>query len=113
MVSRREWGMVSLTLSTELSLRATSSRSDGSGLRTLLLFGITGLRSIRVSLTTVSVGDRSFAHFPRGKRWLIWCVVPHLRHGLRVAPQAEKPYLDPESKTRKEALQQEETGKNN
>ncbi|PIG87834.1 tfdA family taurine dioxygenase [Aspergillus arachidicola] len=38
---------------------------------------------------------------------------PHLRHGLRVAPQAEKPYLDPESRTRKEALQQEKTGKNN
>ncbi|KAL4861965.1 hypothetical protein BDV12DRAFT_207634 [Aspergillus spectabilis] len=31
---------------------------------------------------------------------------PHLRHGLRVAPQAEKPYLDPSSKTRKEALQE-------
>ncbi|PYI16289.1 tfdA family taurine dioxygenase [Aspergillus japonicus CBS 114.51] len=29
---------------------------------------------------------------------------PHLRHGLRVAPQAETPYFDPNSKTRKEAL---------
>ncbi|RAL14692.1 TauD/TfdA dioxygenase family protein [Aspergillus homomorphus CBS 101889] len=33
---------------------------------------------------------------------------PHLRHGLRVAPQAETPYLDPKSKTRKEALAGEE-----
>ncbi|OOF93265.1 hypothetical protein ASPCADRAFT_132972 [Aspergillus carbonarius ITEM 5010] len=28
---------------------------------------------------------------------------PHLRHGLRVAPQAERPYLDPQSTTRREA----------
>ncbi|CZR57911.1 related to E.coli dioxygenase [Phialocephala subalpina] len=27
---------------------------------------------------------------------------PHLRHGLRVAPQAEKPYFDPNSKLRKD-----------
>ncbi|OJK01735.1 hypothetical protein ASPACDRAFT_25643 [Aspergillus aculeatus ATCC 16872] len=32
---------------------------------------------------------------------------PHLRHGLRVAPQAETPYFDPKSKTRKEALAEE------
>ena len=95
-----------------LSLRATSSRSDGSGLRTPLPSGITGLLFIRVSLTTVSIEDRVSVHCPRGERWLIQCVVPHLRHGLRVAPQAEKPYLDLESKTRKEALQQEK-GKNN
>ncbi|KAE8388778.1 hypothetical protein BDV23DRAFT_185088 [Aspergillus alliaceus] len=36
---------------------------------------------------------------------------PHLQHGLRVAPQAEKPYLDPKSETRKEAFQEEETKK--
>ncbi|KAL3481760.1 hypothetical protein BJX99DRAFT_270086 [Aspergillus californicus] len=33
---------------------------------------------------------------------------PYLRHGLRVAPQAEKPYLDPHSKTRKEDLEEKE-----
>ncbi len=27
---------------------------------------------------------------------------PHLRHGLRVAPQAEKPYFDPQSKLKSE-----------
>ncbi|KAL4971466.1 hypothetical protein BDW66DRAFT_165211 [Aspergillus desertorum] len=32
---------------------------------------------------------------------------PHLRHGLRVVPQAEKPLLDPKSKTRREASQGE------
>ncbi|KAL5335754.1 hypothetical protein BJX70DRAFT_390479 [Aspergillus crustosus] len=32
---------------------------------------------------------------------------PHLRYGLRVAPQAEKPYLDPNSKTRRENLQEQ------
>ncbi|PYH87461.1 tfdA family taurine dioxygenase [Aspergillus ellipticus CBS 707.79] len=29
---------------------------------------------------------------------------PHLRHGLRVAPQAERPHLDPDSVTRKESI---------
>jgi sulfonate dioxygenase len=35
---------------------------------------------------------------------------PHLRHGLRVATQAEKPYLDPESKLRREAVEIEKLG---
>ena len=29
---------------------------------------------------------------------------PHLRHGLRVAPQAEKPYFDPGSRLKRESL---------
>lgn len=39
--------------------------------------------------------------------------VPHLRHGLRVAPQAETPFFDPASKTRQEALLREKKGSSN
>jgi hypothetical protein len=102
--------MAFLTLCTELSLKATNSKSGGSGARTLSPSGIIGQLFTPGSLITVSV-DFSYSEGSYWKRaWLIRLIVPHLRHGLRVAPQAEKPYLDSDSKTRKEALHQEKSG---
>lgn len=74
-----------------------NTRFAGNGQRTQLPSGITGQHTIPVFLITVSHAFSLFLltaadNKPGG----------HLRHGLRVAPQAEKPFFDPNSRLRKD-----------